>query len=278
MTRNPTNPSPLIVKLGGDAIDAPTLPNLCTALAELHAALPAGIVIVHGGGKAVDRQLDRLALTSERRDGLRITPPPLMEQVTAILAGVINTTLVGALTAQGVPAVGLTLGDGLLSVCEPLALDFDPGRVGDVARGDPLLLTTLLDAAFLPVLSCVGLDAAGQTLNVNADHAARSIARLTNASGLLLLTDAKGILGPDQQPIAQITRPAIEDLIASGVITAGMIPKARAAADAADAAGVPATIASWKAPADLLALIHNQPLGTRVLPSVPAEPATARRR
>lgn len=267
MSESNSNPiaGPLVVKIGGDAIDAPEFGSLCAALGGLHRALGGGLVLVHGGGKAVDRQLERLGLVSERREGLRITPPEIMDQITGVLAGITNTAVVGAMTAAGVPAVGLTLGDGLLSVCEPISPGFVVGRVGDVSRGDPRLARTLLGDGFLPVVSCVGLDAAGRTLNVNADHAARGIARIVGAAGLLLLTDVAGVLGVDGRVIERVDGAGIEGLIAAGVIGGGMIPKARAAAEAAEAAGVSAIIASWRRPEDLLALSRGGRVGTRVV-------------
>lgn len=257
---------PLVVKVGGDAIDDPGFGGLCAALGRLGREVAGGVVLVHGGGKGVDRQLERLGLTSERREGLRITPPEIMDQITGVLAGITNTAVVGAMTSRGIPAVGLTLGDGFVSVCEPLRPGFEVGRVGDVGGGDPRLLRALLARGFVPVLSCVGLDAAGRTLNVNADHAARGIARILGAGGLLLLTDVAGVLGGDGRVIERIDRDGIEGLIAQGVIDGGMIPKARAAADAAEAAGVPAIIASWRTPGDLLRLARGESLGTLVEP------------
>ncbi len=257
-------PAPLVVKVGGDAIDAPEFPELCAALAALHATLPAGLILVHGGGKAVDRHLDRLGLTTQRRDGLRITPPEIMDQITAVLAGSTNTAVVGSLLAAGAPAVGLTLGDGFLTICEPISPGFDVGRVGDVAGGDPGLVRALLEADFLPVIACVGLDRKGRTLNVNADHAARGIARIVAASGLLLLTDVPGILDADRRVIQTIDATTIEALITQGVIAGGMIPKARAAAQAAALIGAPAIVASWKTPQNLLTLAQGHPVGTRV--------------
>lgn len=150
MNENTLNPSsaPLVVKIGGDAIDAPEFGALCRALGELHTALgtkgSGGVVLVHGGGKAVDRQLERLGLVTERREGLRITPAEIMDQITGVLAGITNTAVVGALVAGGVRAVGLTLGDGGLSVCEVIRPGFEVGRVGDVVSGDSGLLRTLL--------------------------------------------------------------------------------------------------------------------------------------
>ncbi|NBX31670.1 MAG: hypothetical protein EBR07_02935, partial [Planctomycetes bacterium] len=94
-------PAPLVVKLGGALLDdAAQFPQVFDALARMHQLHPGGLVIVHGGGKAVDRQLDRVGLHTERREGIRITPPEAVEQVTAVLAGAMNTQLLGLLLSR----------------------------------------------------------------------------------------------------------------------------------------------------------------------------------
>ncbi|MCI0365983.1 MAG: hypothetical protein L0219_19160, partial [Phycisphaerales bacterium] len=110
---------PLLVKLGGAAIDrADDHPALFEALCDLHKSLGAegqGIVLIHGGGAAVDRRLERLGLVSQRRDGIRLTPPEHIDEVVAALAGSTNKQVVGLIQRGGVPAVGLCLGDGFLA-------------------------------------------------------------------------------------------------------------------------------------------------------------------
>jgi hypothetical protein len=157
-----------------------------TALLALHrsrlAAGSGGVLLVHGGGKAVDRLLDRLGLVSERREGIRITTPEQIDVVTAVLAGSVNKSLVGCInrvaSASSLPnrAVGLCLGDGGLCVsAKSTRFSFDPGRVGDVAGGDGALARVLFGGGFIPVLCSIGLDESGKPLNINADDAAAAL-------------------------------------------------------------------------------------------------------
>lgn len=256
---------PLVVKIGGAAIER-GCDRTYAALADLQAREAGGLVLVHGGGKIVDRRLSALGLSSQRRDGIRITPESHMPEIVATLAGVVNTMVVGGLLRCGVAAVGLTLGDGFLtraSVHDDLG--FDPGRVGRVEPGDPALVRTLLAGGFLPVLSSVAIDARGEPLNVNADEAASALAAALGARELILLTDTPGILDATGALIERITALEAEDAIRAGVITGGMIPKVRGALAAAQAAGAPAFIASADDPENLRRLAHGEGVGTRVL-------------
>lgn len=259
---------PLVVKIGGAGVDAPEKAGaLWDALKQAHALLGGQLVLVHGGGRAVDAHLDRLGFKTERRDGIRITPPEQVAEIAAVLAGRINKSLVGAIQARGLKAVGLCLGDGMaLRTVKADQYSFDPGCVGRVAGGEPGLLTTLMAAGILPVLCSIGLDEAGAFLNVNADDAAAGIAAVLGARGLVLLTDVAGILDEKGQRIERVSPAQITRLIESGVITGGMIPKATAAARAAAAAGAVATIASWNEPQDLIALARGLASGTQVSP------------
>jgi acetylglutamate kinase len=270
----PATPSasarPLVVKLGGALLDdAAAHGAVFEALAALHNALPGGLVIVHGGGKAIDRQLDRLGLATERREGIRITPPEVVEQVAGVLAGQMNTQLLGLLLARGVPAVGLTLSDGFLAHASRCTrYSFDPGCVGELTHGDGALVTHLLAAGYLPILSSIGVDArSGGMLNINADDAAAQIAGILRARGLLLLTDVPGVRGADGATMPRLEPADAEALIASGVIAGGMIAKVRSAVAAANASGVPVVIASWADPGALGALALGQGVGTVVVPA-----------
>ncbi|MCC7389176.1 MAG: acetylglutamate kinase [Phycisphaerales bacterium] len=273
---------PIVIKLGGRALDeADTRGELWDAIARLGADAPGGLVIVHGGGGAVDAHLARLGLASERRAGLRVTPDDHIGEVVGVLRGRVNTRLVGLLAARGVRAVGLGLSDGGACVCvkhEPGGVDL--GRVGRVeaervgagdapAPGEGALWRRLLGGGFVPVISSIGLDGAGAALNVNADDAALGVARVLGASVLVLLTDVPGILDGSGSLLGETDAGQIERLIASGVISGGMIPKARAAAAGADASGVPAVIASWSRCDRLAGLALGEPVGTRVLPTRP---------
>jgi acetylglutamate kinase len=259
---------PLVVKLGGALLDdAANFPGVFEALVHMHQVHPCGLVIVHGGGKAVDRQLDRLGIATERREGIRITPPEAVEQVAAVLAGTMNTQLLGLLLSRGASAVGLTLTDGHLArAAKATRFPFDPGRVGELVGGDGMLLRHLLAGGYLPVLSSIATCEAGGILNVNADDAAAQIAGIVGASGLLLLTDVPGVRGADGNVVAELDADAAERLIADGTVTGGMIAKVRGAVAAAESGGVPVVIASWADPKALEALASGGAVGTRVLP------------
>ncbi len=260
---------PLIIKLGGGVIDAPDqLEELCKAIVHLHQTLPNGIVIVHGGGAAVDQHLDRLGLVSQRTDGIRITPTEHIQEIVGVLAGRVNKKLVGQLQCCGANAVGLCLGDGSLSKTTKIAyVDQDPGCVGEVTGGNPLLIETLLNAGFLPVLASIGLDEHGQPLNVNADTAAAGIAKVINASGLVFLTDTLGVLDKDGKTIEMLCPNEIESKIQTGEINGGMAAKVRSAAIASSTTNIPVTIASFDDSDALKALGKNTLIGTQIMPS-----------
>ncbi len=259
-------PGPLIVKIGGAGVDDPAAAGpLWAALKRAHALLHGQLVLVHGGGRAVDAHLDRLGFTTERRDGIRITPKDQIGHIVAVLAGHVNKALVGAIQLHGLKAVGLCLGDGRsIRTVKADQYSFDAGCVGRVAGGDPTLLRTLMDRGVLPVLCSIGLDEAGDFLNVNADDAAAGVASVLGARGLVLLTDVPGILDEAGKRIDRVSPAEVTRLIERGVIKGGMIPKATAAGRAAVAAGAPATIASWNQPEDLVRLARGETAGTQV--------------
>lgn len=267
---------PVIIKIGGVTLERQAeSPQLWSALLELHRARLAsgqgGVVLVHGGGKAVDRMLDRLGLVSERREGIRITTPEQIDVVTAVLAGSVNKSLVGcinrAAASAGLPtrAVGLCLGDGGLCVSVKSGrYSFDPGRVGEVTGGDGSLLRGLFAGGFLPVLCSVGLDEAGKPLNINADDAAAALVPICKASGLVLLTDVPGIKNGAGTLVPHLTLPLIESMIAGGEITGGMIPKTRAAAAIAASTGADVFIMSGDDPTNLIGWARGTPVGSRI--------------
>jgi acetylglutamate kinase len=262
---------PVVIKVGGAAAeDEHSAPALWDTVAALHGSDSGGVVLVHGGGKAVDRHLERLGIVSQRREGIRLTPPEHMDQIAAILAGVVNTRIVAALNVRGVRAVGLRLGDGrAIPAVKTTRYAFDPGCVGEVVTDgthEPGLLELLLANRYLPVLSSIGMDDRGGLLNVNADDAAAGVARRLGARALVLLTDVPGVMDGSRRPLPEITPAGIEALIESGAITGGMIVKVRAAADAARRIGAPVVILSGNDPSSLAEWASGRPVGTRVLP------------
>ncbi|MFM1830553.1 MAG: Acetylglutamate kinase [Planctomycetota bacterium] len=265
---------PLVIKLGGALLDEPQA-HAATFDALADAVRSRASVLVHGGGKAVDRQLERLGMVSRKRDGIRITPPEQMEQVQGVLAGCMNGRLVGQLLRRGVRAVGLSLGDGgLLQAALSRRFDFDPGRVGELSGGDPLLVTSLLAEGFVPVLSSIAMDAQGEPLNVNADEAAAAVARLVRAERLVLLTDVPGVLDGRGHVVPRLDAATCAAMIETGQVTGGMIAKVRGALEAASVAGVPVLVCGWSDPTVLARLADADPPGTRLDPA--PLPETAR--
>lgn len=259
---------PVVLKIGGRALEEQLGQDaLWAAMHSIHRA--RGLVLLHGGGAAVDRQLARLGMVTERREGIRITPPEQLEQIVGVLAGITNKQLVGCLNRVGAKAVGLCLGDGgMLETRKSTRYGFDPGRVGEVVGGDGSLISTLLGAGFLPIVCSIGIDAAGGFLNINADDAAAGLARAVRASAVALLTDVEGIRASGGF-LAEVTREQIEMLIAEGSISGWMIVKARAAAETAAACGAPVVILSGETPAPLEAWAAGRAVGTRVVASAP---------
>jgi len=258
--------APFVIKLGGALMDSPSaLAAVAQQIALMHAAQPGCVVVVHGGGKAVDRQLAALGMTTERRDGIRITPPDQVLQISGVLSGQVNAQLVACMIAAGACACGLRLSDTGLANCERAThFGFDPGCVGSIHGGDPRGLAALLAAGVLPVISSIGTSSSGELLNVNADDAAAAVATILRARGLVFLTDVPGVLDAQRSIIPNLDAAAIERLILDGTVTGGMIPKVRGALDTAASTGVAVTIAGWNDPSALSNLLTGGVAGTRI--------------
>lgn len=261
--------APFVIKLGGALMDSATaLSAICRQIAAMHAARPGCMVVVHGGGKAVDRQLAALGMPTERREGIRITPHEQVLQISGVLSGQVNAQLVATMIAAGATSCGLRLSDAGLAPCTKAShLGFDPGCVGTVTGGDPRGLHALLGAGVLPVISSIGTSASGELLNVNADDAAAAVASILGARGLVFLTDVPGVLDGNRAVIPELDAASIERLVADGTISGGMIPKVRGALDTAASTGVAVTIAGWADPSNLSNLLTGGVAGTRIAAS-----------
>lgn len=236
--------------------------ELRRAVAGEIAALRAGVpvVVVHGGGPVIERELAARGLKSEFRQGLRVTTPEAMDVVEMALCQ-LNKQL-----SQDVGgAVGLMGRDSALLVAE--VLDPALGRVGRVTGVNAALLRTLLGAGITPVVGCVAVGPDGGALNVNADTAAGAIAGALG-DGIVFLTDVAGVYRayPDPASLApHLTRAEAEEGIHAGWIAGGMVPKVRAALDALDAGAPFAVIASGMQAGVLTAAVRGE-AGTRVTP------------
>ncbi|MDG5472741.1 acetylglutamate kinase [Jeotgalibacillus sp. ET6] len=224
-----------VIKLGGSLLE-----NLTSSFyREIARKTQSGqrVVIVHGGGPAINRQLADRKLTSEVKNGLRVTSPEAMEVVQSTLIGLVNPSLVHSLSSAGIRAAGLNGFDDQMLTCSYLDQEVY-GCVGEIQTVKTELIQTLLQGGFVPVVSCIGKTKDGAALNVNADTVASKIALALHAESLLLVTDTDGIKlsGKTQN---DLTPEAIQKAISSGEIYGGMIPKVHAAFDCLEA-GVPA--------------------------------------
>ncbi len=221
---------PLVVKIGGSmAEDRKALTELAAALAEL-AKSGEHVVLVHGGGRDISRNLGWLNQEPHFVDGLRVTDAAAMDMVEMTLSGRVNKMLVRLLQAAGSRAVGISGIDGGLLSCRPQREDGSLGFVGAIRSVDVSLLEALWKGGFLPVVSPVSLGADGNSWNVNADQAAAGIAGSLKAAALLLISDVSGVLC-EGKVISRITASGVEDLISDGTASGGMIPKLRSAAN-----------------------------------------------
>ncbi|MFC4639876.1 acetylglutamate kinase [Deinococcus hohokamensis] len=249
----------MIVKYGGNAMKSLDLRRAVAAeLAALRAEF--ALVVVHGGGPVIERELATRGLTSQFREGLRVTPPEAMDVVEMALCQ-LNKQL-----SQDVgQAVGLMGRDAELLRAE--VLDPTLGRVGRVTGVNAALLRTLLGAGLTPVVGCVAVGPDGEALNVNADTAAGAVAGALG-EGVIYLTDVDGVYRayPDPQSLApELTRAQVEEGIAAGWIAGGMVPKVRSALDALDRGAPFATIASGMRAGVLMAAARGE-AGTRIRP------------
>jgi acetylglutamate kinase len=220
----------LVIKFGGNAM---TSPELFTSFAhdiKILGEQGFRVVIAHGGGPQISRMLRRLNINSEFRAGLRVTTPEIASVVATVLTGDVQRTLVIALNANGVEAVGISGEDAKLFVSAPLVgQEFDLGLVGEVVAVNTKLIEVLLDNGFIPVVSPVSSTELGEGLNVNADTAAGSLAGALGAQRLILLTDVDGVFTnfPDPDSIlSQMSASEVELLLP--IVTEGMIPKLEA--------------------------------------------------
>lgn len=217
-----------VYKIGGPALEDPGL--LAPLARELRAAAGHALV-VHGGGRHVERLLRALSIESRFVEGRRETSPAAMEVVEMVLSGVINKALAAGLTTAGLPAVGISGRDaGLMAA----GLQPELGRVGSPLRVDDSVLRVLWQADLLPVVSPVSNGPAGESVNVNADEAALALALALGAQTLVYLSDADGVV-VDGAPVEILASAEARRLIEKGAIAGGMSLKVRVALAAAGA-------------------------------------------
>ena len=258
----------VVVKLGGAAIDKDSDRALAQDVLLLR-SVGVRCVVVHGGGPQVDAMLRRVGKEPKFDRGLRVTDEETLEIVRMVLVGKINRDLVATINREAGDdpvAVGVSGEDAGLLVVE--AADAALGFVGNVHTVRASVIHRLLDEGLIPVISTIGADAAGQPHNVNADEAARAIAVAMQAEKIIYLTAAPGLLEDvkdETSLVPRLTSAELRDRIGSDAVSAGMIPKLRACADAVDGGVGFAHIIDGRVPhALLIELLTDQGIGTMV--------------
>lgn len=251
----------VVIKIGGlVAQDKGALQALLTEMASAqtgHKNDP-DFVLVHGGGKEVTAVSSKFGYEAEFRDGIRITSPGEMDVVDMVLGGKINIDLVRQGQAAGLNTVGLGGQDGHTFIGEPLKITDKPdSRTGKITATDPELLTTLLEAGFVPVLHSTSMSEDGTGLNINADEAAQEVAIALRARTLLYISDIPGVL-KDGKVIAEIDQERAEAEIEAGVISGGMIPKINNALEAVNRGVGEVLIGGYKTAGDLGKLLAHE--------------------
>jgi acetylglutamate kinase len=226
----------VVVKYGGHAMVDPELEASFARDVCLLRYVGIRVLVVHGGGPQINDALTRLGIPSTFSAGLRVTDDATMDVVEMVLAGRVNSQIVGLLGAQGGRAIGLSGRDDSMLIAERLgampqpgqaadAPKVDLGRVGRITRVKPQLLESLLSNGLIPVIAPIAIDVDGKPLNVNADSAAAEIAIALQAQKLVLMTDVAGVKDERGQVLDFLDAPTARRHIQSGVIQGGMIPK-----------------------------------------------------
>jgi len=259
----------VVIKYGGAAMENDALKASFATDVTLLRFIGLRPVIVHGGGPQIGQLLARLGKKSEFVDGVRVTDEETMEVVEMVLGGQVNAEIVSLIGAAGGQAIGLTGKDagGFLRVKRMFGpAGRDLGLVGTPERVDVSLIKTLTKDGFIPVVAPVGVDAQGNTYNVNADTAAGAIAEALAAEKLILLTDVEGVLDAALQLVHQMTEAEVRRAIADGTVKGGMIPKLECAVHAMERGVTAAHIIDGRVPhALLLEIFTDGGVGTKLV-------------
>lgn len=225
----------MVVKYGGSAMKNERLKDSVMEDIILMSYVGINVVLVHGGGKEINKVLDKLNIENEFINGLRYTDEDTMEVVQMVLAGKVNKNLVAKINSKGGNALGLSGIDSNMLLCEKLKGNVDLGFVGKIKKVNAKVINDCLQNGYISVIGTVGVDEEGNTYNVNGDLAASAIASELKAEKLILLTDVPGLLkepSMDESLISEIKKEDINILFENGTISGGMIPKVNCCLDA----------------------------------------------
>ncbi len=266
----------IVIKYGGHAMVDEELKESFARDIVLMKYIGINPVVVHGGGPQIGRIMQKMGKKPKFVEGLRVTDEETMDIVEMVLGGKVNKEIVALINKHGGTAVGLTGKDGLLIKAEKLYLEkdapqgqapeiIDLGLVGKVVSVDPNILNILNQSMFIPVIAPIGVDENGIPYNINADWVAAEIASALNAERLVFMTDVDGILDENGELIPSIKTEEIENLLKTGTIKGGMIPKVRAGTDALKRGVEKVHIVNGTIPhCIILELFTNKGIGTEI--------------
>jgi acetylglutamate kinase len=268
----------IVVKFGGNAMVDEELKHSFARDIVLMKLVGLNPIVVHGGGPQIGQLLARLGKTTGFVDGMRITDSETMDVVEMVLGGLVNKEIVSLINQHGGKAVGLTGKDGDFIHARKIQLKksvldsddaseiIDLGHVGEVSSIDPAVVDMLGRSNFIPVIAPIGVGSDGRSYNINADLVAGKIAEVLKAEKLILLTNTAGILDKEGNLLTGLSIKNIDELIADGTISAGMIPKTRCATDALNGGVNSVHIIDGRVEhAVLLELFTDQGVGTLLL-------------
>ncbi len=263
----------MVIKYGGNAMTDPALQAAFAQDVVLLKLVGINPVVVHGGGPQIENALQRLGKTGAFIQGMRVTDAETMGVVEWVLAGQVQQEIVGLINQAGGKAVGLTGRDGGLIRAKKLkmldqadaSVEHDIGQVGDIVSVDPMVVRTLQDDAFIPVISPLGFGENNESYNINADVVAAKLATVLQAEKLLMLTNIRGVLNKSGELLTDLTARQIDAMVEDGTISGGMLPKISGALDAAKS-GVKAVhiIDGRVAHVLLLEILSDQAFGTMI--------------
>ncbi|WIV18880.1 acetylglutamate kinase [Paenibacillus polygoni] len=225
-------------------------------------------VIVHGGGPAISENLAKLGIETEFVNGLRKTTEPVLDVVEMVLAGSINKQIVRRIQSSGGKALGLSGVDGGLIQAKPVSNHAEVGHVGDVTRIEASIIQGVLDMGYMPIIAPIGIDGDGQRYNINADTAAGAVASHLGASRLIVVTDVPGIMknvNGVKKVLGTVAVQEIQDMIQTGEIYGGMIPKVKAAIECIQGKVKEVIIVDGSEPSVLSRVLQGEVIGTRIV-------------
>ncbi|MFU1796345.1 acetylglutamate kinase [Paenibacillus azoreducens] len=254
------------MKCGGSTLAA--LPD--SFFKDLQQLQASGVqpVIVHGGGPAISENLEKLGIETEFVNGLRKTTEAVLDVVEMVLAGSINKQIVRRIQQTGGKALGISGVDGVLIQARPVANAAEVGWVGDVTQVQAEIIQGITAMGYMPVIAPVGVDDDGQRYNINADTAAGAVASQLGTERMIVVTDVPGIMketGGVKQVLPVVTVQQIEDMIGSGDIYGGMIPKVKAAVGCIQGEVQEVVIVNGSEPKILSRVLQGEMIGTRIV-------------